>query len=228
MGLFPGPADALHRALPGADSAAGTFGRVNGDGQQRRTFMGGTFLIPDVGLILLPEIPNGGQDRVGRGLAQATQRTILDADAQLFQQLDVPLLSFPFADSVEDLHHAGGANPAGDALAAGFPGGKVQEETTQAVEGTGLENREVGVENRRGGSNPSISASQSKVRFALIFLFAVSGNHIQSALQTVCHSRCREPFGIAFQMRIDIGCGGKVAVTEPFLDLLHGDAVGQQ
>ena len=40
---------------------------------------------------------------------------------------------------------------------------------TQAVEGTGLENREVGVENRRGGSNPSISASQSKVRFALIF-----------------------------------------------------------
>ena len=91
--------------------------------------MGGTFLIPDVGLILLPEIPNGGQDRVGGGLAQAAQRTILDADAQLFQQLDVPLLSFPFADSVEDLHHAGGANPAGDALAAGFPGGKVQEET---------------------------------------------------------------------------------------------------
>lgn len=29
-------------------------------------------------------------------------------------------------------------------------------------------------------------------------------------------------------MRIDIGGGGKVAVTEPFLDLLHGDAVGQQ
>ena len=40
---------------------------------------------------------------------------------------------------------------------------------TQVVEGNGLENREVGVENRRGGSNPSISASQSKVRFALIF-----------------------------------------------------------
>lgn len=128
MGLFPGPADALHRALPGADSAAGTFGRVNGDGQQRRTFMGGTFLIPDVGLILLPEIPNGGQDRVGRGLAQATQRTILDADAQLFQQLDVPLLSFPFAIRLRS-PSCGGANPAGDALAAGFPGGKVQEET---------------------------------------------------------------------------------------------------
>ena len=29
-------------------------------------------------------------------------------------------------------------------------------------------------------------------------------------------------------MRLDIGGGGKVAVTEPFLDLLHGDAVGQQ
>lgn len=29
-------------------------------------------------------------------------------------------------------------------------------------------------------------------------------------------------------MRIDIGGGGKVAVTVPFLDLLHGDAVGQQ
>ena len=53
---------------------------------------------------------------------------------------------------------------------------------TQAAEGTGLENREAGVENRRGGSNPSISASQSKVRFALIFLFAASGNRVQSAL----------------------------------------------
>ena len=29
-------------------------------------------------------------------------------------------------------------------------------------------------------------------------------------------------------MRIDIGGSGKVAVTEPFLNLLHGDAVGQQ
>lgn len=29
-------------------------------------------------------------------------------------------------------------------------------------------------------------------------------------------------------MRIDIGGGGKVAVAKPFLDLLHGDAVGQQ
>ena len=29
-------------------------------------------------------------------------------------------------------------------------------------------------------------------------------------------------------MRIDIGGGGKVTVAKPFLDLLHGDAVGQQ
>ena len=65
---------------------------------------------------------------------------------------------------------------------------------TQAVEGTGLENREVGVENRRGGSNPSISASQSKVRFALIFLFAASGNHIQSPLQAVCQNIAKAHF----------------------------------
>lgn len=29
-------------------------------------------------------------------------------------------------------------------------------------------------------------------------------------------------------MGIDIGCGREIAVTEPFLDLLHGDAVGKQ
>ena len=65
---------------------------------------------------------------------------------------------------------------------------------TQAVEGTGLENREVGVENRRGGSNPSISASQSKVRFALIFLFAASGNHVQSTPQAVCQNIAKAHF----------------------------------
>ena len=29
-------------------------------------------------------------------------------------------------------------------------------------------------------------------------------------------------------MRIDIGRGGNIAVTKPFLNLFHGDAVGQQ
>ena len=33
---------------------------------------------------------------------------------------------------------------------------------TQVAEGSGLENREVGVENRRGGSNPSISATSEQ------------------------------------------------------------------
>ena len=56
------------------------------------------------------------------------------------------------------------------------------------VEGTGLENREVGVENRRGGSNPSISASQSKVRFALIFYLP----HQEIAFKAPC-----KPFAIA-------------------------------
>ena len=39
-----------------------------------------------------------------------------------------------------------------------------------------------------------ISASQSKVRFALIFLFAASGNHIQSPLQAVCQNIAKAHF----------------------------------
>ena len=37
-------------------------------------------------------------------------------------------------------------------------------------------------------------SSQSKVRFALIFLFAASGNHIQSPLQAVCQNIAKAHF----------------------------------
>ena len=65
---------------------------------------------------------------------------------------------------------------------------------TQAVEGNGLENREVGVENRRGGSNPSISASQSKVRFALIFYLPHQEITFKAPPQAVCQNIAKAHF----------------------------------
>ena len=34
--------------------------------------------------------------------------------------------------------------------------------------------------------------------------------------------------GTVIQMRIDVGGGGEIAVTQPFLNLLHGNAIGQE
>ena len=34
--------------------------------------------------------------------------------------------------------------------------------------------------------------------------------------------------GTVIQMRIDVGGSGEIAVTQPFLNLLHGNAIGQE
>ena len=46
-----------------------------------------------MGLVLVPEIADGGKDGVGGRLAQAAEGAVLDAYAQLLQQLDVPFLA---------------------------------------------------------------------------------------------------------------------------------------
>lgn len=53
-------------------------------------------------------------------------------------------------------------------------------------------------------------------------------NRAQGSPHSVHHCIGRHEFGIVVQMRIDVGCSGNIAVAEPFLNLLHGDAVGQQ
>ena len=45
--------------------------------------------------------------------------------------------------------------------------------------------------------------------------------------QTAQHHVRRVELGAIIQVRVDVGRGGKVAVSQPFLDLLHRYAVGQ-
>ena len=42
------------------------------------------------------------------------------------------------------------------------------------------------------------------------------------------HRLCRGDFRLVIQVGVDICRGGKVAVSQPFLNVLEGDAVGQQ
>ena len=46
--------------------------------------------------------------------------------------------------------------------------------------------------------------------------------------QTGEHGFCRRNLGVEIQVGVDVGRGGKVAVAQPFLNLLHAHAVGQQ
>ena len=46
--------------------------------------------------------------------------------------------------------------------------------------------------------------------------------------QTGEHGFCRRNLGVEIKVYVDVGRGGKVAMTQPFLNLLHGNAIGQQ
>ena len=46
--------------------------------------------------------------------------------------------------------------------------------------------------------------------------------------QDIVHDVCGHKLGLIVQMAVDIRRGADVAVTQPFLDLLHGNIVGQQ
>ena len=42
------------------------------------------------------------------------------------------------------------------------------------------------------------------------------------------HRLRRRELGTVIQMRIDVGGGGEIAVTQPFLNLLHGNVIEQK
>lgn len=46
--------------------------------------------------------------------------------------------------------------------------------------------------------------------------------------QNIVHNVCGRKLGLIVQMAVDVCRGADVAVTQPFLDLLHGNVVGQQ
>ena len=46
--------------------------------------------------------------------------------------------------------------------------------------------------------------------------------------QNVVHDVCGRKLGLIIQVAVDVCRGADVAVAQPFLDLLHGNVVGQQ
>lgn len=92
---------------------------------------------------------------------------------------------------------------------------------------------------RRQGSNPCCSAKpRGQVNFdssVPSFLpahrtrfvpCAESGDIAQA--EAGGHRLRGGELGTVIQMRIDVGGGGEIAVTQPFLNLLHGNAIGQE
>ena len=87
---------------------------------QRRANARAAMLVADVLDVFVAEVADGREHGVGRGLAQAAERRVLDHLAQVDEPLDVGLLAVAFADAVEDLQHPLRAHAAGHALAARF------------------------------------------------------------------------------------------------------------
>ncbi len=75
-------------------------------------------LVDDVSLVLVAEVAQGAEDRIGGGLTQAAHGGVLDDDGQLFEQLQVIEGAAAFGDVLQNLVHPLGALAAGVALAA--------------------------------------------------------------------------------------------------------------
>lgn len=74
VGLLALSRDAVLRAVLGAEAATGTCLRVYVIGYQRLTYTGRALLVPDVGLVFLAEVIDGGEHRVGGRGPQAAER----------------------------------------------------------------------------------------------------------------------------------------------------------
>ena len=81
-----------------------------------------------MGDVLIPEIPQGGQNRVGRGLPQSTQGGGLDVVGKLLQAVYIFKLAVAGNNLVQDLEEALGADAARRTFAARFVDDKLHVE----------------------------------------------------------------------------------------------------
>ena len=82
----------------------------------------------DMSFILIPEITNGGQYRIGGSLSQAAQGAFLDLEGKVLQPFDITLFSFAFGDAGEYFEHSFGSDAAEGTFPAGFFTGEVEKE----------------------------------------------------------------------------------------------------
>jgi hypothetical protein len=127
MRLALGALYALHRAFPGANSTTGAFFRVNAELNQAFALAGRTLPVENMGLVLIPKITQGSQNRIGGPLAQPAQRSLAYLIGQFFQVVDIFRPAFTIADPLDNVQHTPGANPALHAFAAGLLLGEIEE-----------------------------------------------------------------------------------------------------
>ena len=74
----------ISRTVSGTERAGPALGRIDGVGKKILTDVGRTYLIDDMGLILITEIAERGEDRIRCCLAQAAEGGILYLMTELF------------------------------------------------------------------------------------------------------------------------------------------------
>ncbi len=120
--------DGARGAVAGAQGAALALGGVDGVVEQVLTHPGGAALVHHVGHILVPEILQGGEHRVGGRLAQGAQGGVLQVVAQLLDGVQVLQGAVAIGDLGEQVVEPLGADAAGRALAAALVHAELQEE----------------------------------------------------------------------------------------------------
>ena len=128
MGHLDGAFDGANGAGTGAEGAA--FALIGEDGDLHQVFAdaGGALLVHDVGDVFIPEVPEGGEDGIGSGLAQAAEGVGLDVVAKLLHLVQIFQRRLAPGDLVEHLVKTLGAHPAGGTFAAGLVHGEFEEE----------------------------------------------------------------------------------------------------
>ena len=107
----------VHGTVPGALAAA--LAQLGDDLQMALAAIAdGTVVVHHMGQILVPEVAQGALHRLAGALAQAAQSRLGNGVGQILQQLQVLHGALVADDAVQDLQHALGALPAGDAFAA--------------------------------------------------------------------------------------------------------------
>ena len=83
-------------------------------------------LASNVVLELVVEMPQGGQERVGRRLSEPAERRVADHPPEFVEVGEILLAPLALGDAGEDAQRLVQPDPAGRALAAGFGAGELE------------------------------------------------------------------------------------------------------
>src|SRR5664280_1849398 len=123
--------DRSRGARLGAQGAAAARLGDDGVGQQRLALSRRASSLQDVGIILGPEVAEGGEHRVGGRLPEAAQRRVLDVPPQRLEGVEVRRDGLALGDALEQVEHHAGADAAWRALAARLLDEELEEEARQ-------------------------------------------------------------------------------------------------